>query len=90
MKRIIALAFLILLLVGCSTTAQEIRRPDGTREYLITSGVGVGWKACYRKANQVCPWGYATLSENGGVFSNELRIACPSAKKDSGVKQDTQ
>lgn len=79
MKRIIGSAFLILLLVGCSTTAQVIRRPNGTREYLITCG-GVGWKACYEKANQVCPGGYATVSENGGVFSNELRIACPSAK----------
>jgi len=81
MKKIIASAFLILLLVGCSTTAQEIRRPNGTREYLITCG-DISWNGCYEKANQVCPGGYATLSENGGVFSNELRIDCSSAKKD--------
>jgi len=81
MKRIMAAAFLILLLAGCSTTAQEIRRSNGPREYLITSGVSLGWRTCYEKANEVCPGGYTTLSENGGAFSKELRIACPSAKK---------
>jgi len=80
MKRVTAVAFLILLLAGCSTTAQEIRRPGGIKEYSITCGVGSGYGACYERANQVCPGGYDTLSEDGGVWTNELRIACPSAK----------
>jgi hypothetical protein len=81
MKRVIAAVFMILLMAGCSTTAQEIRRPGGVRQYLITCGAGAGLKACYEKGNQVCPGGYDTLSEGGGVLRNELRIACPSAKK---------
>ena len=79
MKRIMAVAFLILLLGGCTTT-QEIRRPDGTVEYIIACGAGLGWNICYDKANQICPAGYTTISEDAGFNRKELRIACPSAK----------
>ena len=79
MKRIMAVAFLILLLGGCTTT-QEIRRPDGTVEYIIACGAGLGWNICYDKANQICPTGYTTISEDAGFNRKELRIACPSAK----------
>ena len=79
MKRIMAVAFLILLLGGCTTT-QEIRRPDGTMEYIIACGAGLGWNICYDKANQICPAGYTTISEDAGFNRKELRIACPSAK----------
>ena len=80
MKRITAAAILILLLAGCTTT-QEIRRPDGTVEYLIACGASLGWNICYDKANQICPGGYTTLSENAGFNRKELRITCPSSKK---------
>lgn len=80
MKRITAAAVLLLLLAGCTTT-QEIRRPDGTVEYLIACGASLGWNICYEKANQICPAGYTTLSEDAGFNRKELRIACPSAKK---------
>lgn len=80
MKRIMVAAVLILLLGGCTTT-QEIRRPDGTMEYLIACGASLGWNICYDKANQICPEGYTTLSEDAGFNRKELRIACPSAKK---------
>lgn len=79
MKRIMAVAFLILLLGGCTTT-QEIRRPDGTMEYIIACGAGLGWNICYDKANQICPAGYTTISEDAGFNRKELRIACTSAK----------
>ncbi len=79
MKRIMAVAFLILLLGGCTTT-QEIRRPDGTVEYIIACGAGLGWNICYDKANQICPTGYTTISEDAGFNRKELRIACPSTK----------
>lgn len=80
MKRITAVAVLILLLAGCTTT-KEIRRPDGTVEYLIACGASLGWNICYDKANQICPGGYTTLAEDAGFNRKELRIACPSAKK---------
>lgn len=79
MKIITAVVVSILLLVGCTTT-QEIRRPDGTVEYLIACGAGLGWNICYDKANQICPGGYTTLSEDAGFNRKELRIACPPAK----------
>ena len=80
MRRITAAVVLLLLLAGCTTT-QEIRRPDGTVEYLIDCGASLCWDICYEKANQICPAGYTTLSEDAGFNRKELRIACPSAKK---------
>jgi hypothetical protein len=80
MKRIIVFIFVLLALGGCATS-QEIKRPDGTVEYLIACGASLGWDICYEKANHVCPSGYITLSENAGFNRKELRIACPSAKK---------
>ena len=72
------LALLVLMIVGlmvagCTT---RIIRPSGETEYLITCS-GFGWHSCYARANQVCPTGYVTLSENGEVIDNELRISCP-------------
>jgi len=77
---IVLAALLLVLLTGCTTT-QEIRRPDGTVEYLIACGASLGWNICYDKANQLCPGGYSTLSEDGGFNRKELRIGCPSAAK---------
>ena len=80
MKGIMVATVSILFFAGCTTT-QEIRRPDGAMEYLITCGAVSGWNICYDKANQICPGGYTTLSEDTGFIRKELRIACPSAKK---------
>ncbi|MCA1600449.1 MAG: hypothetical protein LC776_01970 [Acidobacteria bacterium] len=68
--------------MGCTTT-EEIRRADGTIEYLIACGAGLGWNICYDKANEVCPSGYTTLLEEAGFNRKELRIACPDAKRRS-------
>lgn len=73
------LTIIVLGLVGCTTT-QEIRRPDGSIEYLIACGAGTGWNICYNKANELCPSGYKTLAENAGFNRKELRIACPGAQ----------
>jgi len=77
-KRTVFIAFSALL-AGC-TTVQEIKRPNGDVEYLIACGASTGWNVCYDKANQVCPGGYITLSENAGFNRKELRILCPAAK----------
>ena len=69
-------------LAGCTTT-QEIRRPDGSTEYLIACGAGLGWNICYDRANEVCPSGYKTLSEDAGFNRKELRISCPGAQRSS-------
>jgi hypothetical protein len=69
----------ILLLAGC-TTAEEIRRPDGSVEYLIACGASLGWNICYDRANELCPTGYETLAEDAGFNRKELRIACPGAE----------
>ena len=69
------------LVSGC-TTAQEIRRPNGEREFLIACGAALGWNICYDRANELCPSGYKTLSEQAGFNRKELRIACPEPKTD--------
>lgn len=73
----IGIAALFALVMGCTTT-QEIRRPDGSKEYLVACGAASGWNVCYDKANQLCPQGYNTLSEDPGFNRKEMRIACPS------------
>lgn len=68
-----------LVIAGC-TNVQEIRRPGGAVEYLIACGASSGWDVCYRRANQLCPGGYETVSEQGGFNRKEMRIACPAPK----------
>lgn len=69
---VIAAAF---MLAACSTS-QEIKRPDGSREYDIQCGAATGWDVCYSKANEVCPGGYQDLSKEGGFNRKELHILC--------------
>lgn len=80
--KLVAVVLLLCVLAGCTTT-QEIRRPDGSTEYLIACGAGLGWNICYERANEVCPAGYKTLSEDAGFNRKELRISCPGASKPS-------
>jgi hypothetical protein len=70
------LLFVGLLVVGCTTT-ERIIRPGGQVEYLIACGAATGWNICYANANEVCPTGYTTLSEDAGFNRKEMRIACP-------------
>ena len=46
-------------------------------EFLIACGAATGWNICYANANEVCPTGYTTLSEDAGFNRKEMRIACP-------------
>lgn len=78
----IAVVLMLLTITGCTTT-QKIRRPDGTIEHLIACGASLGWNICYDKANEVCPSGYTTLSEDAGFNRKELHIACPGTKGNS-------
>jgi hypothetical protein len=65
----------LTILLGC-TTSQEIKRPGGKSEFLVGCGAALGWNVCYEKANELCPKGYKTLSEDAGINRKELRIAC--------------
>jgi len=76
--RLLLLTALSFAISAC-TTSQEIKRPDGSTEYLVACGAGTGWNICYQKANELCPSGYNTLSEDAGFNRKELRIACPTA-----------
>ena len=78
--RQLILAVLAVATSACTTT-QEIRRPDGSVEYLVACGANLGWNICYDKANELCPAGYKTLSEDAGFNRKELRIGCPSKSK---------
>jgi hypothetical protein len=78
----VAAGLLLSAITGC-TTAQEIRFPDGTIDYLITCAADLGWNICYDKANAVCPSGYTTIFEDPGFNRKELRIACADAKSRS-------
>jgi len=76
MLKIFIGTLLFLFSFGCTTT-QEIRRPDGKKEFLIACGASLGWNICYEKANKICPDGYETLNEKAGFNRKELRIVCP-------------
>ena len=78
--KLLTLLTAAIFISGC-TTAQEIRRPDGSVEFLVACGAGLGWNICYDKANEICPTGYKTLSEEAGINRKELRISCPSKSK---------
>jgi hypothetical protein len=71
-----ALVIAPLVVAGC-TTSERILRPGGQVEYLVACGAGTGWNICYSKANELCPSGYTTLSEDAGFNRKEMRIACP-------------
>lgn len=79
MLRILVVASAGLALASCATT-EEIKRPDGKSEALISCGASTGWNVCYAEANKRCPSGYNTLSEKAGFNRKELRISCPSPK----------
>jgi hypothetical protein len=66
----------VALLCGC-TTAQEVRRPGGAREFLIACGASTGWNICYARANELCPTGWTTVRQDGGFNRKEMVIACP-------------
>jgi hypothetical protein len=67
-----------LALAACTTT-EAINRPDGSKDYVIACGAGLGWNICYSRANEVCPSGYKTVSQDGGFNRKELTISCPNA-----------
>lgn len=67
--------------ISACTTTQEIRRPDGSVEYSVACGASLGWNICYDKANELCPGGYTTLSQDAGFNRKELRVSCPSKGK---------
>jgi hypothetical protein len=69
-------SLLFSVMNGCTTT-EQIKRPNGSTEYLVACGASTGWNVCYSKANELCPRGYNTLSEDAGFNRKELRIACP-------------
>jgi hypothetical protein len=79
MNRLLGLLIILAIFTGC-TTAQQIRSPNGDMEYVIGCGAILGWNVCYNRANDVCPDGYTTLSEDQGFNRKELRIICPKAQ----------
>jgi hypothetical protein len=66
----------VFLTAGC-TTVQEVRRPDGARDFLIACGASSGWNICYSRANELCPTGWTTVRQDGGFNRKEMVIACP-------------
>jgi hypothetical protein len=68
--------FIIALASGCTTT-EAINRLDGSKDYVIACGAALGWNICYSRANDVCPAGYRTVSQDGGFNRKELTISCP-------------
>lgn len=80
-------AFSLLPLAGC-TTVQQIKRPNGQKEYLIACGASLGWNICYNKANELCPKGYNTVSEHAGFNRKELKIVCPHASEDQSSSRE--
>lgn len=75
MRRVFVALSSLCLAAACST-AQEIKRPGGEAEWLISCGASQGWNVCYAKANEVCPQGYQTASQDAGFNRKELRVKC--------------
>lgn len=78
MKRCL-LPIVVAFAVTACTTTQEVRRPDGSAEYLIACGSSTGWNICYQRANEVCPGGWETLAEMPGFNRKEMRVRCSGA-----------
>ena len=76
--RVVAAITVFLALDG-RTTEQATNNPDGGRDFVIGCGARLGWNVCYRRANDICPSGYSTMSENAGFNRKELTISCPTA-----------
>ena len=53
-------------------------------EYLIACGAGTGWNICYVHANEVCPTGYTTLSEDAG-FNRKAEASANDDRKSAIV-----
>lgn len=70
----IVIAFILVLLFGCTTTQQT-----GRGEYIVACGAATGWNVCHKQAAQVCHGNYTTIAEDGGFNRKELRVACSSA-----------
>ena len=67
------------LLLGACTTDHVVLRPNPSRQFAIACGAALGWSICHRRANELCPAGYNTLSQDAGFNRKELTIACPDA-----------
>jgi hypothetical protein len=68
----------VCIAAGC-TTVEEVRRPGGSRDFLIACGASTGWNICYSRANELCPTGWTTVRQDGGFNRKEMVIACPGA-----------
>lgn len=74
MKSSAAAITLSSLLIGCAiSTVQEIPRPGGGLEYLLTCEVD---SDCDAKARKLCPSGFTTISDDADAKARELVIAC--------------
>ena len=59
-----------LLLAGCSVSPKQFVGPNGVTAYSMRcSGLGRSLYACYRKAGEICPSGYANIDRSSSVFS---------------------
>ena len=59
-----AVLIVVLFLTGCAKVT-EIREPDGGIQYLVGCyGALTPMSACYNKAEEVCPSGYAIVDRN--------------------------
>jgi hypothetical protein len=75
------------LVAGCAS-ATEIYGPDGQAAMLIECpGAAVPISACFKKANDVCPSGYALLDtyEGGATTSITQYGAFPSTGTDKRI-----
>ena len=68
---------LLFIAAGCATV-EEVQRPGGDTEHVISCSY-FNWNYCYERARQLCPDGYKVLSESEGYRPKELRVTCTSA-----------
>ena len=74
--RVIAVAALLGPLSACGPQRFAVQA-DVDQRYLVSCPANYTWSRCYNKANELCPAGYATLSEHADYGRNELYVSCP-------------
>lgn len=71
--------------LSACTNATQITDPNGAEAWLVECGAAVSFSVCHTRARQICPRGYATISEDAGFNRKEVRIRCTREKPNESV-----
>lgn len=76
MKSIVLATAAASLALGACTTSRETSHSGDRTEYVIECSTNGPWRACYQKADKLCPDGYVSLSQSASEHRKNLSIRC--------------